>query len=87
MLLSLLINSLRPESFFYSTTDFSNILLASDGSDLAEYLLSIYKLDNNVFNGIVETLQYILPYAHDLQASVTSEFERNVYLQLTENDC
>lgn len=63
-----------------------NLRLASDGSDLAEYLLSIYKLDNNVFNGIVETLQYILPYARDLQASVTSEFERNVYLQLTENN-
>ncbi|BAZ36724.1 hypothetical protein NIES4101_26440 (plasmid) [Calothrix sp. NIES-4101] len=63
-----------------------NLNLASDGSNLAEYLLDIYKLDNSVFNGIVETLQYILPYARDLQANVTSELERNVYLQLSENN-
>ncbi|BAZ16420.1 hypothetical protein NIES4071_82960 [Calothrix sp. NIES-4071] len=63
-----------------------NISLASDGSNLAEYLLSIYRLDSNVFDGIVETLQYIVPYARDLQANVTSELERNVYLQLTENN-
>ncbi|AFZ61426.1 ATP-binding protein [Anabaena cylindrica FACHB-243] len=63
-----------------------HISLASDGSNIAEYILNIYNLDKNVFNGIVETLQYILPYARDLQPYVTSELERNVYLQLTEND-
>ncbi len=63
----------------------SQISLNSDGSNIAEYLLSIYKLDQTVFEGIVETLQYILPYARDLQVSLTSELERNVYLQLTES--
>lgn len=63
-----------------------NLSLASNGSNLAEYLLSIYKLDSNVFDGIVETLQYILPYARYLQANVTSELEHHVYLQLTENN-
>jgi predicted ATPase len=63
----------------------SQISLNSDGSNIAEYLLSIYKLDKTAFDGIVETLQYILPYARDLQVSLTSELERNVYLQLTES--
>jgi len=62
------------------------INLASDGSNIAEYMLSIYKLDQDVFEGIVETIKSILPYTRDLQASVTSELERNVYLQLTEGN-
>lgn len=60
--------------------------LAKDGSNIAEYLLSIRKLDQNVFDGIVETLQYILPYARDLQPALTSELERTVYLQMTEGE-
>lgn len=64
----------------------SQISLNSDGSNIAEYLLSIYKLDKAAFDGIVETLQYILPYARDLQPTLTSELERNVYLQLTESN-
>ncbi|MGK7873813.1 MAG: AAA family ATPase [Xenococcaceae cyanobacterium] len=62
------------------------ISLNSDGSNIAEYLLSIYKLDKSAFDGIVETLQVILPYARDLQPAITSELERNVYLQVTESD-
>lgn len=64
----------------------SQISLNSDGSNIAEYLFSIYKLDKAAFEGIVETLQYILPYARDLQPTLTSELERNVYLQLTESN-
>ena len=37
-----------------------------------------------LFDGIVETLQYVLPYAGDLQPALTSELERMVYLQMTE---
>jgi predicted ATPase len=62
------------------------IRLAKDGSNIAEYLLSIRKLDQNAFDGIVETLQYILPYARDLQPALTSELERTVYLQMTEGN-
>lgn len=57
-----------------------------DGSNIAEYLLSIYQINQSVFQGIVETLQYILPYVRDLQTPLTSELERNVYLQLTESN-
>lgn len=62
--------------------------LNSDASNLAQYLLDIYKLDQDAFNGIVETLQYVLPYARDLQSTPTSraELEPKVYLQLTEGD-
>jgi predicted ATPase len=60
------------------------IHLAKDGSNIAEYLLSIYSQDPLAFNGILETLQYVLPYARDLQPKITSELERSVYLQLTE---
>lgn len=62
--------------------------LNSDASNLAQYLLEIYKLDQDAFNGIVETLQYVLPYARDLQPTLTSraELEPKVYLQLTEGD-
>ena len=62
------------------------IRLAKDGSNIAEYLMSIRKLDQSAFERIVETLQYILPYARDLQPTLTSELERTVYLQMTEGD-
>ncbi len=60
------------------------IHLANDGSNIAEYLLDIRRQDVSAFEGIVETLQYVLPYARDLQPDLTSELERTVYLQLTE---
>ena len=62
------------------------IRLAKDGSNVAEYLLSIRKIDPAVVDGIVETLQYVLPYARDVQPALTSELERTVYLQMTEGN-
>jgi predicted ATPase len=64
----------------------SQIRLEKDGSNIAEYLLSIQRMNPRTFEGIVSTLQYILPYSQDLQVALTSELERNVYLQLTESD-
>jgi predicted ATPase len=61
------------------------IRLATDGSNLAEYLLSIRKLDQDAFEGIVETLQAVLPYVNDLHPILTSELERAVYLQFAED--
>jgi predicted ATPase len=60
--------------------------LAKDGSNVADYLLHIRRLDQAAFDGIVETLQYVLPFARDLQPALTSELERTVYLQLTEGN-
>lgn len=62
------------------------IRLAKDGSNIAEFLRNIGDLDRAAFNGIVETLRAVLPYAEDLRPAVTSEIERTVYLQLKERD-
>ena len=62
------------------------VALAKDGSNVAEYLLDIRQQDLAAFNGIVETLKYVLPYASDVQPNITRELERTVYLQLAERD-
>ncbi|MFM2058679.1 MAG: hypothetical protein RLY71_3064 [Pseudomonadota bacterium] len=64
------------------------VRLAKDGSNIADYLLDIQRLDqqngSSALEGIVQTMGYVLPYARDLQPSLTSELERKAYLQLTE---
>jgi predicted ATPase len=62
------------------------VKLAPNASNLGHYLLDLYKLDIDAFNGLVETLQYVLPYAKDLQVQATSpaELERRIYLKMTE---
>jgi predicted ATPase len=62
------------------------ITLHKDGKNIAEYLLSIRDKDIEVYKGILETLQYVLPYAKDLQPQITQELEKMVYLQLSEQD-
>ncbi len=63
-----------------------DVRLARDGSNIAEYLLSIYNIDRNAFDGIFETLRYVLPYARDLQPTLVTQIERTIYLQLTEKE-
>lgn len=63
-----------------------DIRLENDGSNIAEYLLDIRRRDQDAFDGIIETLQYVLPYASDLQPTLTSELERAVYLRMSEAD-
>jgi predicted ATPase len=62
------------------------VKLEPNASNLGHYLLDLYKLDIDAFNGLVETLQYVLPYAKDLQVQATSpaELERRIYLKMTE---
>jgi len=60
------------------------IQLNKNGSNIAEYLMSIQELNPVAFKGILETLQHVLPYAQDLRTVVTEELERAVYLQLIE---
>jgi predicted ATPase len=64
------------------------VKLTPNASNLGHYLLDLYKLDIDAFNGLVETLQYVLPYAKDLQVQATSpaELERRVYLKMTEGN-
>ena len=60
------------------------ITLHKDGSNIAEYLQSVRDADIRAFDGIIETLKVVLPFAVDLQPAITSELERNVYLNLSE---
>jgi len=63
------------------------VRLARDGSNVADFLLDLRKQDQNAFDGIVETMAFVLPYAKDIQPSLTSsEIERKAWLQLTEAD-
>lgn len=63
------------------------VQLNKDGSNIAKYLLNLRKLNQAAFNGILETLQVLLPYAKDLQVILSTELKRSVYLQLTEGEC
>src|SRR3989304_4147567 len=60
--------------------------LNKDGSNIAEYLQSIRDKNLHAFNGIVEALKVVLPFAIDLQPVITSELERKVYLALSEEN-
>jgi len=60
--------------------------LSKDGANIAELLLSVRAQLPEVFEGIIEAVQSILPYAEDMQPVITSELERAVYLQLTEHN-
>ncbi|MDE2821332.1 MAG: ATP-binding protein [Chloroflexota bacterium] len=63
-----------------------NIRLNQAGSNITEYLLDIMRRFPDAFAGIVETLQYILPYARRLQPVLTSELEQAVHLELIEEE-
>lgn len=60
------------------------IRLEKNGSNIAQFLQSVYDAEPGVLEGIAETLKSVLPYASDLRPAVTSELERNVYLKLSE---
>lgn len=60
--------------------------LLKDGSNIADFLNDILKEDSTVFETIVETLRYVLPYAKDVQTVLTSELGRQRFIQLSEQD-
>ena len=62
------------------------IVLDPTGTNIAEYLQSIRDQDIHAFNGIIETLKVVLPYAEDLQPVITSELDRKVYLSMSEEN-
>lgn len=64
----------------------SRAKLEKDGSNIAEYLLEIKDRDPEAFNGIVSSLQLVLPYSQDPQIALTSELERSLYPQITEGN-
>lgn len=63
------------------------VQLAHDGSNLAGYLLELSERAPDAFNGIVEAMQFVLPYAHDIRPVLPQgDIDRRVYLELTERD-
>ncbi len=58
--------------------------LAKDGSNIAEYLQRIRDLNIDVFDSIIETMKFVLPYADDIKPTITTELERKIYLSLSE---
>jgi len=70
-------SSIRNQSF---------ILLNPDGSNIAEYLCAIRDRDLKAFEGIIESVQFVLPYLKDLQPSFTQEINRSIFLKMKEKD-
>jgi len=62
------------------------VKLESNGSNIGDYLLDMIRLEGGTeaLDGIIETLRYVLPYAKDVQPTVTTQIQRTVYLQLAE---
>jgi predicted ATPase len=58
--------------------------LARNGANIAEYLNEIRVLNLDAFNGILDSLRYVLPFARDLQPTLASELQREFYLKLKE---
>ncbi len=81
--------TLNPNSMFEplpQRKSYGKIKLQSNGANIAEYLQSIRNLDIIAFDGIIETLKYVLPYAEDLKPKITSELDRKFYLSLREQN-
>lgn len=62
----------------------ARVRLATDGANLAEYLMDIRRRDTNAFAGILGALQHVLRDTVDLQPIETSELERTVHLRMKE---
>jgi len=56
----------------------------SDGANLAGVIELLYTTYPKILLGIIETLQFILPYVEDLKPVLTSDIGRDVFLQLRE---
>ena len=58
--------------------------LAPDGGNLAEYLLDLAERSPSAFNGVVEAMSFVLPYAAEIQAKLADDLERRAFLELVE---
>lgn len=61
-----------------------SVRMAKEGTNIAEYLQSIRDQDVRIFNDLIDSLKMVLPYANDVQPTITSELERAVYLKMSE---
>ena len=62
------------------------ILLTSDGANIAEYLIDLRDRSSSAFEDITRALQYVLPYASDVEPKVLDAgVLRRSYVQLLED--
>lgn len=61
-----------------------DVRLNEDASNIAEYLFDIRNKDQSAFDGIVETLRFVLPYARNLRPSVASGLDKLIYIGMGE---
>jgi predicted ATPase len=59
-------------------------MLKKDGSNLVEYLLHIRAKDISAFEGIIDSMRFVLDYAQDFQPVVTREIRPTLYLRMLE---
>jgi predicted ATPase len=63
-----------------------HLLLSKDGSNIAQYLLRIREKDAAVFDGIVESMKFVLDYAKNFEPVESSEIQRMMYIRMMEAD-
>ncbi len=61
-------------------------LLERDGSNLGSYLRAIYDRNREAFEGIIEAMRFVVPYAKDLKPVVEPGIQRLIHVQLGEAD-
>ena len=63
-----------------------HLLLNKNGSNLAQYLLNIRAKDAAVFEGIVESMKFVVDYARNFEPVESTEIRRMMYIQMREAD-
>ena len=61
-------------------------MLERDGSNIGQYLHSLREASFDAYEDLLEALRFVVPYARDLQTSVTDSIERRAYLEMTEDE-
>jgi predicted ATPase len=61
-----------------------SMVLNPDGSNLGQYLWSLREASVQAFEGLLESLRFVIPYARDVQPVITEAIERLVHLEMTE---
>ena len=60
------------------------IRLRRDGSNIAEYMSALYESDPSAFEGIIETMQFVMPYMCDLEPVLTDVLGHQMHLEMRE---
>ena len=61
-------------------------LLERDGSNIGQYLLSLRDASVDAFEGYLQALRVVVPFARDLQATISDAIEQCAYLEMTEEE-